>query len=75
MWDSRIRRTIQTQIGVPCRDGNGHRTELVVALDRERVVLGRPSGEVVVLTPLEAGRLRAAIRDLVLEPEQNGERR
>ncbi|OZM75185.1 hypothetical protein CFN78_03225 [Amycolatopsis antarctica] len=68
MRNKRILRGIHAGIGVPCRDGDGHRTELVVTLDRERVVLGRPSGEVVVLTPLQAGRLRAAIRDLVVGP-------
>lgn len=51
---------------MPCHDGSGRASELVLALDRDRLLLGKPSGEVAVLTPLEAGRPRAAIRDLVL---------
>lgn len=56
-------------ITVVCRDNTGRRTELVIALDRQRVVLAQPYGVAVVMTPLQAGRLRAAIRDLVLTAE------
>jgi hypothetical protein len=64
-------RTVQVQIGVPCHDGSGRASELVLALDRDRLLLGKTSGEIAVLTPLEAGRLRAAIRDLVLRGDED----
>ncbi|GDY31822.1 hypothetical protein [Gandjariella thermophila] len=38
---------------------------LVVPTDDDRVALVLPSGEVAVLDPLQAGRLRGALRDVV----------
>jgi hypothetical protein len=52
---------------VSCRDAAGRRREIVVFTDRGQVVLVAPPGETAVLSPLEVGRLRAALRDAVLE--------
>jgi hypothetical protein len=38
-----------------------------VTVDGDRVLLGQPDGAPVTLTTLEAGRLRAALRDVVLQ--------
>lgn len=48
---------------VPCRDGCGRRTRLHVHLTVDGVVLDASSPGPWVLTPLEAGRLRGAVRD------------
>jgi hypothetical protein len=49
-----------------CRDVAGRRQEiLVLPTDDDRVALVFPPGEVAVLEPLQAGRLRAALRDAV----------
>ena len=56
-----------------CRDLAGRRREiLVVPTDDARVALVFPTAEVVVLDPLQAGRLRAAVRDAVLALEASG---
>lgn len=49
-----------------CRDIAGRRREiLVLPTDDDRVALVLPPGQVAVLEPLQAGRLRAALRDAV----------
>lgn len=59
-----------------CRDLAGRRREiLVVPADGDRVALVFPSGEVVVLEPLQAGRLRAALRHAMLALETPGTRK
>jgi hypothetical protein len=62
-------------VTLACLDNTGRRTELLIALDRQRLVLAQPYGVAIVLTPLQAGRLRAAIRDLVLSAEARDDRR
>jgi hypothetical protein len=57
-----------------CRDNTGRRSALLVTLDRERLLLSQPFGVAVVLTPLQAGRLRSVLRDLIVEAEQPRDR-
>ncbi|WP_298176442.1 hypothetical protein [Saccharomonospora sp.] len=52
---------------VPCRDLAGRRRELTVFVNAGRVVLIAPPGEAAVLTSLDVGRLRAALRDAVIQ--------
>jgi hypothetical protein len=58
---------------VACRDLAGRRHEILVVSTENHVALVFPSGEVAVLEPLQAGRLRGALRDVVLaldDPDQ-----
>lgn len=48
---------------VSCRDIAGRKRDLTVLVSRDKVVLVAPPGETAVLTPLDAGRLRAVLRD------------
>lgn len=52
---------------VSCRDVAGRRRDLAVFVDQGHVVLVAPPGETAVLAPLEVGRLRAALRDAVMD--------
>lgn len=52
---------------VGCRDIGGRRRDMTVLAQSGQVVLVSPPGELAVLTPLEVGRLRAALRDAVLD--------
>lgn len=52
---------------ISCRDVSGRRRDIIVFTDRGRVVVVAPPGETAVLSVLEVGRLRAALRDAVLE--------
>ncbi|MFC0113557.1 hypothetical protein [Kibdelosporangium aridum] len=52
---------------VSCRDIAGRRRDLTVFVSGGRVVLVSPPGETAVLTPLDVGRLRAALRDAVVD--------
>jgi hypothetical protein len=57
---------------VTCRDIAGRRRDLQVIARKGQVVLVAPPGETAILTPLDVGRLRAALRDAVVnaaEPE------
>ncbi|WP_020663234.1 hypothetical protein [Amycolatopsis benzoatilytica] len=61
MWRTRRK---PSQWVAACRDIAGRRREiLVLPTDDDRVALVFPPGEVAVLEPLQAGRLRAALRD------------
>ncbi|OQO89585.1 hypothetical protein B1813_21940 [Saccharomonospora piscinae] len=51
---------------VPCRDLAGRRRDLTVFVNAGRVVLIAPPGETAVLTSLDVGRLRSALRDAVM---------
>jgi hypothetical protein len=58
---------------VRCLDERGRRAKLIVALDGDRVLLEQPDGPPLSFTPLEAGRLRAALRDVVLRAANDRE--
>lgn len=63
MW--RTRRKPGQRVAA-CRNVAGRRREiLVLPTDDDRVALVFPPGEVAVLEPLQATRLRAALRDVV----------
>lgn len=48
---------------VTCRDAAGKRQGVSITTDGGSVVVVTPPGETAVLSPLEVGRLRAALRD------------
>ncbi|MEV0086640.1 MULTISPECIES: hypothetical protein [Saccharopolyspora] len=52
---------------VSCRDVAGRRRDMSVFVNQENVVLIAPPGETAVLSPLEVGRLRAALRDAIVQ--------
>jgi hypothetical protein len=52
---------------VSCRDIAGRRRDLTVFVSGGRIVLVSPPGETAVLSPLDVGRLRAALRDAVVD--------
>ncbi|MBB5957602.1 hypothetical protein FHS29_004197 [Saccharothrix tamanrassetensis] len=51
---------------VSCRDIASRRRDMTVFVSQGHVVVTVPPGEAAVLTPLEVGRLRAALRDAVV---------
>ena len=53
-----------------CQDNTGRRSTLLVTLDQERLVLSQRYGVAVVLTPTQAGRLRAVLRELILASDE-----
>lgn len=53
----------------------GRRREVTVFVNGDRVVLVAPPGESAVLTSLDVGRLRAALRDAVLSAGEDPESR
>lgn len=57
---------VRDEWAVSCRDLAGRRREVTVMVSSDRVVLIAPPGEAAVLTPLDVGRLRAALRDAVV---------
>ena len=52
---------------INCRDAAGRRRNIIVFTDHGRVIMVSPPGETAVLTPLDVGRLRAALRDAAVE--------
>jgi len=62
MW----KRRKPDELVVACRDMAGRRHEILVVPTDNHVALVFPHGEVAVLEPLQAGRLRGALRDVVL---------
>ncbi|MFR9730292.1 hypothetical protein ACL03H_13770 [Saccharopolyspora sp. MS10] len=57
---------------ISCRDVAGRRRQVGVYVNQGNVVLVAPPGETAVLAPLEAGRLRAALRDAVVSAATPG---
>ncbi|MEY8040109.1 MULTISPECIES: hypothetical protein [Saccharopolyspora] len=58
---------------VTCRDVAGRRRDMSVFVERGEVVVVSPPGDAAVLSPLEVGRLRAALRDaVVLAADEDG---
>lgn len=56
---------------VTCRDIAGRRRDLQVIARQGQVVLVAPPGETAILTPLDVGRLRAALRDAAVDASIN----
>lgn len=54
---------------VACRDLAGRRRAVTVVASEGKVVLMAPPGEAAVLSPLDVGRLRAALRDAIVSVE------
>lgn len=52
---------------VTCRDIAGRRRDLQVIARTGQIVLVAPPGETAILSPLDVGRLRAALRDAVMD--------
>lgn len=52
---------------VSCRDIAGRRRDLQIIARQGQVVLVAPPGETAILSPLDVGRLRAALRDAVVD--------
>lgn len=52
---------------VDCLDIAGRHRDLQVFVRQGRIVLVAPPGEIAFLTPLDVGRLRAALRDAVVD--------
>lgn len=57
---------------VRCRDERGARTEIQVRLGDEGLVITSESAGPWSLTPLEAGRLRGAVREALLTLDRDG---
>jgi hypothetical protein len=62
--------TSHKEWSIACRDVAGRRRDLTVFVRQGRVVLVAPPGETAVLNPLDVGRLRAALRDAVVDASQ-----
>jgi hypothetical protein len=62
--------TSHKEWAITCRDVAGRRRDLTVFVRQGRVVVVAPPGETAVLTPLDVGRLRAALRDAVVDASQ-----
>jgi len=58
---------------ISCRDIAGRRRDLTVFVSQDKVVLVAPPGETAVLSPLDVGRLRAALRDAVVDASPSGD--
>jgi hypothetical protein len=52
---------------IACRDIAGRRQDVQVIARRGQVVVVTPPGETAILSPLDVGRLRAALRDAVMD--------
>ena len=59
---------------VDCLDIAGRHRDLQVFVRQGRVVLVAPPGEIAFLTPLDVGRLRAALRDAVVDASAEPDR-
>jgi hypothetical protein len=65
--------TSNKEWSITCRDVAGRRRDLTVFVRQGRVVLVAPPGETAVLNPLDVGRLRAVLRDAVVDASQTQE--
>ncbi|MBK1786515.1 hypothetical protein [Prauserella cavernicola] len=59
--------TVRDEWAISCRDLAGRKREMTVFVSADRVVVVAPPGETAVLAPLDVGRLRAALRDAVVQ--------
>lgn len=62
--------TSHREWSITCRDVAGRRRDLTVFVRQGRVVIVVPPGETAVLNPLDVGRLRAVLRDAVVDASQ-----
>jgi hypothetical protein len=62
--------TSHKEWSIICRDVAGRRRDLTIFVRQGRVVLVAPPGETAVLNPLDVGRLRAVLRDAVVDASQ-----
>jgi hypothetical protein len=62
--------TSHREWSITCRDVAGRRRDLTVFVRQGRIVLVAPPGETAVLNPLDVGRLRAVLRDAVVDASQ-----
>jgi hypothetical protein len=62
--------TSHKEWSITCRDVAGRRREMTIFVRQGRVVLVAPPGETAVLNPLDVGRLRAVLRDAVVDASQ-----
>ncbi|GAA2994246.1 hypothetical protein LV75_002121 [Actinokineospora diospyrosa] len=58
---------------VSCRDIAGRKRDVTVFVRGGRVVLVAPPGETAIFSPLDIGRLRAALRDAVVDATVDAE--
>jgi hypothetical protein len=58
---------VNKEWSVSCRDIAGRRREVTIFVRQGRVMLVAPPGETAILSPLDVGRLRAALRDAVVD--------
>ncbi|MDV6013710.1 hypothetical protein [Haloechinothrix sp. LS1_15] len=58
---------------ITCRDLAGRRRAVTVSAIGDTIVLTAPPGESAVLSRLDVGRLRAALRDAVLSTDPTSE--
>ena len=65
--------TSHKEWSITCRDVAGRRRDLTIFVRQGRVVLVAPPGETAVLNPLDVGRLRAVLRDAVVDASQTSE--
>jgi hypothetical protein len=65
--------TSHKEWSITCRDVAGRRRDLTVFVRQGRIVLVAPPGETAVLNPLDVGRLRAVLRDAVVDASQPSE--
>lgn len=56
---------------ISCLDVSGKRRKVSVHVDRGNIMIMTPPGDAVVLSPLETGRLRAALRDAIVATTVN----
>jgi hypothetical protein len=62
--------TSHKEWSITCRDVAGRRREMTIFVRQGRVVVVAPPGETAVLNPLDVGRLRAVLRDAVVDASQ-----
>jgi hypothetical protein len=55
---------------ISCSDAAGRRRDIILFTDEGQVVMIAPPGETAVLAPLEVGRLRAALRDAIVDASE-----
>lgn len=60
---------VSREWSIACRDLAGRRRSVTVMASEGKVVVMAPPGEAAVLSPLDVGRLRAALREAIVTIE------